>query len=123
MRRQQRMVGRVPHDGLEGAGTLGLGGDRLVANVARRQLDPVPDDHVRGDQLGERVERTTAELRLRAGARQLPGEPVRAPTSLSASQGIASPRTTIHPHGPSLAALRLLLGLGSRWSVEENPVP
>jgi hypothetical protein len=71
------VIGRAPDDGLERAGTLGLGRHRLVANLARRQLDPVPDDHVRGDQLGERVERTTAELRLRPGADQPSGEPVR----------------------------------------------
>jgi hypothetical protein len=51
MRRQQRMTSRVAHDRRERSGRLGLGRDRLVADRARRQLDPVPRHHICRDQL------------------------------------------------------------------------
>jgi hypothetical protein len=51
MRRQQRMTSRVAHDRRERSGRLRLGRDRLVADRARRQLDPVPRHHICRDQL------------------------------------------------------------------------
>ena len=53
MRRQQRVTRRVAHDCRERAGRLGLGGDRLVADDARGELDAIPRQHVRGDEFGE----------------------------------------------------------------------
>ena len=77
MRGQQRVTRRVAHEGLKRAGRLGPGRDRHVADDARGELDPVPGQHVRGNELGERPERTTTQFGLRPGLDERPGEPVR----------------------------------------------
>ena len=76
MREQERMTHRVAHDCLEGAGRLGLGGDRLVADSAGGELDAVPRQHVCGDELGESLQRPAAQLGRRPGFAKHPGEPV-----------------------------------------------
>jgi hypothetical protein len=76
MRRQERVVSRPLDDHVEGAAGLRLGRDRLVANGARGQLDPVPREDVRGDELGERVEYASAQFGLRRGLDHPAGEPV-----------------------------------------------
>jgi hypothetical protein len=53
MRRQQRVTGRTTDDGVERAGRLGLGGNRLVADRARGELEAVPRHHICWDQLRE----------------------------------------------------------------------
>jgi hypothetical protein len=77
MRGQQRVTRRLAHDCAERAGRLGTGRDRLVANGARGELDAVPTQHVRGDELGERPERATTQFGLRPGLDDRPGEPAR----------------------------------------------
>jgi hypothetical protein len=47
-----------------------------VPNGARGQLDPVPREDVRGDELGERPEYASAQFGLRRGLDHSPGEPV-----------------------------------------------
>ena len=59
VRGEQRMVARVPHDRLEGARRLRPQRDRLVIDGARGELDAIPGQHVRGNELGERLQRTT----------------------------------------------------------------
>ena len=59
VRREQRMVARAPHDRLEGARRLRPQRDRLVIDGARGELDAIPGQHVRGNELGERLKRTT----------------------------------------------------------------
>jgi hypothetical protein len=54
MRHEQRMVARAPDDRLEGAGGLGTDPGRVVINGARGELDAIPDQDVRGNELGER---------------------------------------------------------------------
>src|SRR5439155_14563083 len=76
VRRQERMVSRRLDDRVEGAGGLRLGRDRLVANGARGQLDYIPGQDVRGNELGERRERAPAELALSPGFDDRPSEPV-----------------------------------------------
>ena len=71
------MVARVPHDRVEGAGRLRPDRDRLVIDGARGELDAIPGQDVRGNQLGERPERATPQLGLRPGAHDRAGEPVR----------------------------------------------
>jgi hypothetical protein len=53
MRGQQRVTGRVVHEGGEGAGRLGLRGHRLMADRAGGELDTVPRHQVCGDEPGE----------------------------------------------------------------------
>ena len=77
VRREQRVVGRVPDDRLEGAGRLRLGRGRLVINGARGELDAIPGQDVRGNELGERLKRATSQLGLRPGSDDRSGEPVR----------------------------------------------
>ena len=67
------MVGRPLDDRFEGAGGLRFSRDRLVANGARGQLDPVPGEDLRGDELGERLERATAQFGLRPCLDDPPG--------------------------------------------------
>ena len=90
MREQERVTRRVAHDRLERAGRLGLGRDRLVTDRARRELDAVPREHIRGDELSEPLSarpRNSVTVRTSAIAR---ANPCAAPTSVSASQGMAS---------------------------------
>ena len=70
------MVSRPLDDRVKGPGGLRLGRDRLVANGARGQLDHVPGQDVRGNELGERRERAPAELALSPGFDDRPSEPV-----------------------------------------------
>ena len=77
MRGQQRVTRRVAHDCPKRAGRLGPGRDRHVADGARGELDPVPGQHVGGNELGERPERATTQFGLRPGLDERPGEPVR----------------------------------------------
>ena len=116
VRREQRMVARVPDDRLEGAGRLRLGRGRLVIDGARGELDAIPGQDVRGNELGERLQRATSQLGLRPGSYDRSGEPVR-----GAHVGVGEPG-----HGDtrddtpaaaalrsrSAATLRRLLGLG-----------
>ena len=74
MREQERMTPRVAHDCLEGAGRLGLGGDRLVADSAGGELDAVPRQHVCGDEFGESLQRPAHAARPPSGLRQAPGQ-------------------------------------------------
>ena len=76
MREEERMTLRVAHDRLEGAGRLGLGGDRLVADSAGGELDAVPRQHVCGDEFGESLQRPGTQLGLRPGFAKHPGKPV-----------------------------------------------
>ena len=92
VRGQQRVVRRAPDDRLEGAGGLRLGRERLVVDGARGELDPIPREDVRGDELGERMERASPQLGLcRERSTIARANPYAAPTSVSASQGMASP--------------------------------
>ena len=77
VRGQQRMVSRAPDERLEGAGGLRLGRDRLVANGARGELDPVPRQNVGGDEVGERSQRAKTQLSLRPGSGHRQGNSVR----------------------------------------------
>jgi hypothetical protein len=77
MREQERMPDRVNHDCLEGAGRLGLEGDRLVPDGAGGELDAVPRQHVCRDEFAQPLQRPTAQLRDRPRLDERPGEPVR----------------------------------------------
>ena len=93
--REQADDHRVAHDRLEGAGRLHPEGDRRVVDGARGELDAIPGQHVRGNEFGERLQRprrSSATVRAPTIAR---ANPSTAPTSVSASQGMAS-RTRIH---------------------------
>ena len=50
-------VARVPHDRLEGARGLRPDRGHLVMNGPRGELDAIPGQDVRGNELGERLER------------------------------------------------------------------
>jgi hypothetical protein len=67
------VVGRPLDDRFEGAGGLGFSRDRLVANGTPGQLDLVPREDLRGDELGERLERATAQFSLRPCLDDPPG--------------------------------------------------
>src|SRR4051812_16287252 len=71
------MVARVPHDRLEGAWGLRLGRRRLVIDGARGELDSIPGQDVRGNELGERLQRATLQLGLRPGSHDRSGAAVR----------------------------------------------
>ena len=71
------MVARVPDDRLEGAGGLRPDRGRLVIDGARGELDAIPGQDVRGNELGERLQRATSQLGLRPGSHDRSGEPVR----------------------------------------------
>jgi hypothetical protein len=58
MRREQRMVARVPDDRLECAGGLRPDQGPLVINGARGELDSIPGQDVRGNELRERLLRS-----------------------------------------------------------------
>jgi hypothetical protein len=77
VRRQQRVTRRGVHDRPKRTGRLRLGGDRLVADRARGELDAVPRQHVGGDEPGEPRERPAAQLGHRLGFEERSGEPVR----------------------------------------------
>ena len=77
MRGQQRVIRRVAHQCRECAGRLGLGRDHVVADRTRGELDAVPRQHVRGDELGESRQRPPAHIRHRAGFDESSGEAVR----------------------------------------------
>ena len=67
------MTRRVAHDRRERAGRLGLGGDRLVADRARGELDAVPCQHVGGDELARVPAAPGGATRPPSGPRRAPG--------------------------------------------------
>jgi hypothetical protein len=77
MLRQQRVTRRVANDRGERSGRLGLGGDRLVADRTRGQLNAVPRHDVCGDQLRKSHQRPSAHLGGRPGTQERSAEPVR----------------------------------------------
>src|SRR3954469_11908428 len=116
------MVARVPHDRLEGAWGLRLGRRRLVIDGARGELDSIPGQDVRGNELGERLQRATLQLGLRPGSHDRADGPVRGahvgvgePGPGDAVYDTTAARPLLHvppsPFGCSLA-------FGFRWSVE-----
>src|SRR4051794_30696790 len=68
------MAGRAPDDRLEGPGVLCPERVSVVAHGAAGELDAVPHEQVRRDELIERLERTTAQLDLRRRFQDLPDE-------------------------------------------------
>jgi hypothetical protein len=119
----------VPDERLEGAGGLRLGWEGLVADGARGELDPVPGQNVRGDEVGERLQRAKTQLGLRPGSGHRPGNSVRGARVSFGEPGHASP-ATIHlaaratdqldglPESLPSAPLCCSFALGLRWSVE-----
>ena len=71
------MVARVPDDRLERARGLRPDRARLVIDRARGQLDAIPRQYVRRNELGERLERMMPQLSLRPGPHDRSREPVR----------------------------------------------
>jgi hypothetical protein len=122
VRREQRVVARVPHHRREGAGRLRPDRRRLVIDGARGELDSIPGQDVRGNELGERLQRATLQLGLRPGSHDRADEPVRGahvgvgePGHGDAFDDTPAARPLLHvppsPFGCSLA-------FGFRWSVE-----
>ena len=123
------MVSRAPDERLEGAGGLRLSWQGLVADGARGELDPVPRQNVRGDEVGERPQRAKTQLGLRPGSGHRPGNSVRGARVSVGKPGHASP-ATIHlaagashqrdglPESLPSRPLGCSFALGLRWSVE-----
>jgi hypothetical protein len=79
MREQQRMTRRVAHDCRKRAGRLGLGGNNLVIDRARSELDAIPPQPIGGHQLDEPRHRQLAQLRHGRASPVKRHQPVRAP--------------------------------------------
>ncbi len=106
------MVSRAPDKRLEGVAGLRLGRDRTVANGTRGELDPVPGQNVRGEEVGERLQRAPsvpAPAIVRAS-------PYAAPASVSASQGMRHARRYTSPQGPPISSMGCpSLALAPAW--------
>ena len=74
MRREQRVAGRVPDNGLERAGRLRPVRDRRMPNRTRGELDAIPGQDIRGNQLGESPQRAATQLLLRVRAHHRAGK-------------------------------------------------
>ena len=77
MRAQERVTRGVVRDGSERAGRLSLGGDRLVPDSTRGELDPIPCQHICRDELGELRRRTMTQITHDGDLRNSPHEPTR----------------------------------------------
>jgi hypothetical protein len=88
-RRARPAAGDPPHRPRprERAGRLGLGRDRLVAGTALGELDRVPGQHVRGDELDKRPKRATTPPGL--GAHGCVGQPRHGVTDEHPPRGLA----------------------------------
>jgi hypothetical protein len=103
MRGQQRVTRRIAHDCPKRAGRLGPGRDRHVADDARGELDPIPGQHVRGNELSECPERATTQFGLRPRLDERPGKPVRRVHVRVGKPG----HGVTSEHTPRCAALRI----------------
>ncbi len=121
VRRKQGVIARGPDERLERAGGLRPDRGRLVIDRARGKLDTIPRQDIRGNELGERLERLAPELGLRPGTHDRSGEPVR-----GAHIGVGEPRhgdtrnvtPAARPRQLPSPSFGCSLSLGLRWSVE-----
>ena len=100
-----------------------------MADGARGELDTVPSQNIRGDEVGERPQRAKTQLGLRPGSGHRAGDPVRGARVSFGEPGHASP-ATIHlaaratdqldglPESLPSRPLGRSFALGLRWSVE-----
>jgi hypothetical protein len=109
MRVQERVTSRVAHDRRKRGRRLGLGGNNLVIDRARRELDAIPRQHIGGHELDEPGQRQPAQLRHRPRPDKRADEAVR---GIYVCVGKPRHGVTAEASPPGVAGRALPSGLG-----------